>query len=158
MPDSPVPEADRAALAREGRRLTAYLLGTVPDEYVISRYTAAHARIPFRMNGTVPDRLDVLLLRGAHGGRWRARAADAYARMFRPHGILRQKLVLLLAILETTSPAGVGLTRGGDTGPAGAVLRLAGTLVGFSLALLIGLVLYGPVHLAAGRNGGAGGA
>ncbi|MGE3525698.1 MAG: hypothetical protein AB7I33_07235 [Gemmatimonadales bacterium] len=158
MPDSPVPEADREVLAREGRRLTAYLLGSVPDEYVISRYTAAHARIPFRMNGTVPDPLDALLLRSAHGGRWRARAADAYARIFRPHGILRQKLVLLLAILETTSPAGVRLTRGGDRGPFGAVLRLAGTLLGFALAFLTGLALYGPVHLVAGRNGGAGGA
>jgi hypothetical protein len=148
---SPPPEAGRAgpALDAECRAITRYLIRQDPDPYVVLRYREGHRGIPFRRTGQ-RDAVDgMLVLFASHGG-WRARVADAYSRIFRPHGVLRQKLTLLLAILENAPVTHRQFTTGGR-GMAGAIGSSALALLGFGVALSAGVILLGPGHLVLSR-------
>ena len=89
-------------LERECRVFTGYLLGCVPHPYAFRKYAEAH-----RLSTTfsLGSRFDFFLIRAARTHRTVARLADSYARLFFPSALLRKKLVLLLAILETCPPS-----------------------------------------------------
>ena len=149
--NSPPPEAARTGLAldAECRAFTRYLIRQDPDPYIVLRYREGHRSIPFRRTGQ-RDAVDgMLILFGSHGG-WRARVADAYCRVFRPHGVLRQKLTLLLAILENAPATHRPFTAGGR-GMARAIGSSALALLGFGVALSAGIFLLGPGHLVLSR-------
>lgn len=138
-----VAEGECAALCR--------YLGAEPTPYVERTYARACA-----LRGTRPGagELDRRLLAFARRGPWHARVADAFARAFAPDADLRRRLVLLLAVLESTPAAEQGLDRvEGATSPAafaaGMVPRVAGSL----LCLVAGTALFGPVRLLHGRGG-----
>ncbi len=98
-------------LAAECSVFTRYLVGREADAYVQKAYLRAHARDARLALAHGARRRDVLLLELARRGARRARAADAYARVFAPTSRVRKKLVLLLAILETRSPFDEALDR-----------------------------------------------
>lgn len=123
---------------------TRYLAGRDPSDYVRLKYRDGHRSIPYRLKGD-EDAMDVALAVIARRGPRRARMADAYARVFRPHGVLRQKLTLLLAILENSPDSHRQFTAGGR-GLLFAVFAIAGSLVLFLLSLLSGIILFGPIH------------
>ena len=132
-------------LDRECRAFSDYLTGEEPTDYIIRKYRAGHAAIPCQSRRPV-NPFEVALVGFAGKGRIRARMADAYARIFFPHGALRQKLVLLLAILETAPTTFAPFTRGGRGFPH-AVWGITGSLAGFGLSLMAALLVLGPVHL-----------
>lgn len=130
-----------AALEAECRRFTAYLLDAPPSPYVIACYVRAH-----RLTAAFEphDRFDRVALRLAVRT---PGLADAHARLFAPASALRRKLVLLLAILETSAPA---FRRVDDPGPPGALvawLRLAWIGAAAGAAALLGSALLLPVQL-----------
>ena len=87
---------------RECVVFTGHLLGVAPDAYVKRKYAEAHDVL----GGLAPtDPFDAFLLRFASKHRVCTRLADAYARVFRPGSALRRKLIVLLAILETSPPS-----------------------------------------------------
>jgi len=132
-------------LDQECRTFSGYLAGQKPSDYIIRKYRAGHAAIPFQ-SLRPDDPFEVSLVVFAGKGRTRARMADAYARIFFPHGALRQKLVLLLAILETAPTTYAPLTRGGRGFPH-AAWRITVSLAGFGLCLLAALLVLGPMHM-----------
>lgn len=138
-----------AGLERECRAFTRLLTGQPPTAYVIRKYLDAHHGRPELDAATGFERV---LVTHASRGPIMARLADAYARRVFPRGCLRKKLVLLLAIVET-SP---GLHHHVDTAPTRspvlAVLNLAfiGT-AGVALALL-GLTVFSALRLVSGGD------
>ena len=140
---SPNQPADEV-LARECRVFAAHLLRAVPDAYVIGRYVEAH-RV---LSGlTTADAFEVGLLRFARTHRGAAAIADAYARVFVPASVLRKKLVLLLAVLETSAATYRLVDAPVQGGPAAVAARL---VVRGSLAVLwlaAGIILFGPARL-----------
>jgi hypothetical protein len=138
-----------AALERECEVFCHYLTGSAATEYVVRKYVAGHASMPAA--GTRVDRLiDRWLLAVARTGPTPARFADSYARMLRPHGPLRHRLVLLLAILENSPGFHERLDHATRGAPMGIMLELGITGVGFVLRLALGLACFGPVHLVSG--------
>ena len=129
----------------ESAALTRYLAGTGPSDYIRRKYREGHAAIPYRLKGD-EDAFDAMLVVVARGGTVRSRVADAYARIFRPHGALRQKLTLLLAILENSPDVHRRFT-GGGRGTLAAIAGISASLFIFSISLLAGLLLLGPAHL-----------
>jgi hypothetical protein len=154
MPDR---RTGQEPLGLECRVFTGYLAGRTPDEYIRLRYERGHARIPYRLAGglTAADRA---ILRVARLGPGPARMADIYCRFFRPTGALRQKLVLLFAVLENSPETQAWFNTAAEGGP----LTLLGGLVAngvVSVALLAaGILCIGPLHLMAGAFGGGEGA
>jgi len=88
-------------LARECRVFTRWLTGLGANDHVIGKYSVAHGSNEAL---TAHDRFDRLLLHLARMHRLTARLVDSYSALLRPRGVLRKKLVLLLAILETCPP------------------------------------------------------
>jgi hypothetical protein len=133
----------RETLERECAVLTRYLVGTTPTSYVLAKYVAAHDAL----EGLIAaDRFDALLVRMARGPAVLRAPAAAYARVWRKGGALQNKLVLLLAILETEA----GTARILDASPARHPLELAlrvATRVGIAaLALTAGTLLLSPLR------------
>ena len=145
-----------AILAQECRVFSRHLAGVEATPYLIETYARGHARLPGRE--APPDGLDQFLLAVARRSPWLTRIADAYARRARPTGILRQKLVLQLAVLESSPPAH-GWLNSSDTGPIPLVLvRVAGVVCLAVVSLVIAAVVFGPVHAAMAISPGTKGA
>jgi hypothetical protein len=144
-------ELSAERLEREARVFTAALIGDEPSAYVIRQYAHGHMSLPLAPAAG----FERVLLFVARGGPYWTRAADAYARLFARRAILRRKLTLLIAILESTSPSDAAFAPIRSF-PAGTVLRLALAGTGAVVFTVAGLVVLGPLHLlsrlAAGRT------
>ena len=130
-------------LGAECTALTRYLIGTDPSPYVVARYRAAHERDLGLEPG---DRFDALLVRWAVGSRFLRRPVAAFARRYASSGALQAKLVLLLALLETSAPSFLHIDSVPvRNGPAlAALVALRG--VWAVLALILGVVLLTPIR------------
>jgi len=82
---------------------TRYLVGQNPTEYILKKYALAHTNLEV-YNGSSADPYEQFLVRLASKNQVLTRAADAYASFFGKRSLLRRKLILLLAILESSSP------------------------------------------------------
>lgn len=149
-----MPDSGRAhePLGLECRVFTGYLAGRTPDEYIRLRYERGHARIPYRLAGglTAADRA---ILRVARLGPVPARMADIYSRFFRPTGALRQKLVLLFAVLENSPETQAWFNTAAEGGPVTLIGGLVVSGVVSAALLAAGIVCIGPLHLMAGTFG-----
>jgi hypothetical protein len=120
-----------------------YLLGEDPPADVVAAYSAAHDVGGVEMNGE-RGVLDLALLRIARVGPAFARIADAYAALFARTSLLRRKLVLMLAILESgrTAAALEAITPGSR---AGFVLRVAVLTLRVALSAFVAAVILWPL-------------
>ena len=139
----PRPAPDPTELDRECDVFTRHLLGIEAGEYVRTKYRAAHASLPAL---TASSAFDAFLVKFARRGRIFAKLADAHAALFAPVSLLRKKLVLLLAILETCPPSfrSIDAPLGGQ--PLGALLALSVTGVSAVLSLIVGSLILLPVR------------
>ena len=87
-------------VAEECRVFCRYLSDRPPPTEVLSAYRRAHQCVVVAADAAWPP-IDAALLRIARLGPSLTRAADAYAVTFAKSSLLRRKLVLLLAILES---------------------------------------------------------
>ena len=138
-------------LATECTVFAQYLVGQPATAAMTAYYQRAHATIPYRGAGPL-SAVDRVLLGAAGSGGIALRAADAYARFFRPTGALRQKLTLCLAILENSPETHAWLNRA-ETGTRWRVLAGMGRAgVAFLFSLGLGILLFGMVQLIGGRR------
>ena len=142
-------------LAEECRVFTRYLAGRAADEYIRVHYERGHARIPYLQSGALTG-VDRTMLRVARLNPTLTRAADIYSRFFRPTGALRQKLVLLYAVLENSPETHAWFNSGAVGGPVALLGGLVLNGLASGASLLLGIVVIGPLHLAARLGGGAG--
>jgi hypothetical protein len=138
-----VTELSPERLGREARVFTAALIGGVPTPYVTRQYARGHVSLPLApIQG-----FDGILLSVARAAPPLTRVADAYARLFARRSILRRKLALLLAVLESSAPsdeefAPVAASR------TGTLVRMAVSGIAASVFTATGVVFLGPLHLA----------
>lgn len=139
-------------LEREGRRFARYLVGVEPDARVLAGWRRAHEQGVVTPPGGV-DAFDRILVAAGRSAHLVARAADVHARFFRPGGLLRRKLVLMLALLETDREGRARADRADAGGAAWFVLRAAWAGAVSVALLALGLV---PFFLARGACAFAG--
>jgi hypothetical protein len=97
---APVRETDGQAaleLVDEGRLLGRYLLRAAPDDAALERYARA---CPLALGDDAPAE-DRAMLRFVIRHPWSLPWLDAVCALRRPQALLRKKLFLMLAILET---------------------------------------------------------
>jgi hypothetical protein len=136
-----------SALARECQVFTALLAGRPADDYVFAKYTEAHQNCPALSDG---QRFDGFLIAFARRNGFFARLADAHARIFAPRSLLRRKLVLLLAILETCPPYHRLVGEVEAAHPAWVGLAIVWSVATAVLRLLMAAVLFLPVQAVLG--------
>jgi hypothetical protein len=142
-----------ATLSREFARFARYFGTRSPAAAATVAYIKSHASA-----AAVPaDRLDRWLVKLARTSGAACALADTYARLTRPHGVLRRKLVLALAVLESsaTSHADYDTARSSPVLSAWTAILVRGTWWAAQLALA--LILLAPVHLVARATGGGSG-
>lgn len=133
-------------LDREVAVFTRYLIGTTASAYICACYRDGHSTIPYRGLGTT-TKFDPMLLTIARTGQAGVRLADAYARWFLPSGVLRQKLVLLLAILENAPTSSAATTRATLGSRTAVLAKICGATASGVAAIVAGLLILGPLHL-----------
>jgi hypothetical protein len=135
---------ETAILQREFRIFTRYLTGGPLNSYVLEKYVDAHEKVS---RYQVRHPFDRLLLRLSVIHPMATKLADAYARAFAPSCALRKKLVLLLAVLET-SPSGHSFLDLHESRTRTAVtLEAVRRSVSFLLGFLLATILLSPIHL-----------
>lgn len=144
-------EPERAAVLRECRSLTRYLIGSEPGDVVLHAYARGLESSSF-LRGPPGTPLDDVLVSLATAGPMLAGIADAWARFFAPAGQLRRRLVLLLAILESVAPECNAVDQPG-TGRIATTTAILLAGMGFAGRLLLALVIVLPLHLSAAVRG-----
>lgn len=133
---------DPNVLDRECAVFCRYLSGHEANEYVRGKYREAHQT---RFLSGEADRADAVFASIARLHPWTARIVDAYTRVFRPFSIVRKKLVILLAILESCAPTHTYLDTADSQPPVLLVTRMVPRCMIFAVAVLISMVLLLPV-------------
>jgi hypothetical protein len=134
-------------LAEECRVFTRYLVGSQPTTYVVDQYVKAH-HVSRKLSPA--DVFDQRLVAVAARRPLFARLVDSYARIFAPSSLLRQKLVLLLAILETAPPTCHVIDRPPAVSGIVLVSQLAGKSLLWLISLLVATALLFPARLVLG--------
>jgi hypothetical protein len=137
-------DVDRDALLRECHVFAQHIASLAPSDYILSKYVSAHEQGQLDIS---TDALDVLLLRFAGRGTFSTALADTYARFTRPAGVLRRKLVLLAAILESAAPTFHVFEPPPPSKTGVALARIALSGFRFGLMLAGALLLLGPAHV-----------
>jgi nucleoside-diphosphate-sugar epimerase len=130
------------SLANECGVFTRYLLTRDPDSYIVSHYAAASSARPLAPTST----FDRALLAFARMGPLSARLADSYASAFVRNAVLRKRLVLLLALLETRGPFHRDIDRAVPGSLPFLLARLSITTFAALVTLLVGSLILAPAH------------
>jgi hypothetical protein len=129
-----VPEPE---LQDEARVFGRYLVrGTVPAE-LVERYCAANAAL----FGGAPPAADAAIVRFARRHPWSVGFLDGACALLRPTGLLRGKLLVMSAILET-SPEFADEFLPRSLNPLGLVTRLAVSGTAAVIRAAVGAVVY----------------
>lgn len=130
-------------LAEECELFARYLTDEPPADYARERYRAAHRPGAEGDVGAGPvDAEDARLLSYARAGGVRLRMADVYARFVRPGALVRRKLVLMLAILETSPPTHRDLNTPRTGSTVGLLLATAFRVLRSGALLAAGLLVF----------------
>lgn len=135
-----------ASLERECVTFTRLMAGSAPNAFLIAKYVSAHQ---VSAAFTSQDTFDAWIIRVARMAPILARVADAYARHFAPHSVLRRKLILVLALIETLPPYHRGLSANSERSLGSIVsVLVASGIIGVA-ATALGVMLFAPLHLIA---------
>lgn len=148
-----MPEAQTHShrLEEECQIFCKYLIDQKPDRYVLQKYRDGHSISSLRQNSSA-GRFDTTLIKIAKLNTFAAKAVDAYTRMFYNRALIRKKLVLLLAILESRAPSHSYFDSADSCAKPVLFTRLLQNLVVFAMSLLFSAIILVPLHLAFGRN------
>jgi hypothetical protein len=139
---------DAGALEREFNIFARYLGAGDRGKALAPQYVIMHASLDRGLTGPA----DGWLVAIARWGTFATALADAYARIASPYGVLRRKLVLTLALLES---AGASHTSYDSARPASLPWTLISLVllgVRWGLVTLIAVAVLAPLHLAAGAG------
>jgi hypothetical protein len=125
---------------------TRYLIGIDAPPIVLDAYQRAHDRGSV-VTGSQETSLDCALLRLARLGAAGTRAADAYAALFARTSVLRRKLVLLVAILESWRRSADLIDTATSESIAGLVLSTAGRALRSAAAAAMAAVVLVPLRI-----------
>ena len=130
-------------LARECAVFCRYLTGQSASAFVAEKYAAAHARDARYGRASVFDRV---LLRLAAASPLLAQCADSYACVAARASLLRKKLVLLIAILESSAPEHGFDEQIQDTAASAVIARTAGRGLLFAGRFVLAAIVLAPVQ------------
>lgn len=133
------------ALARECDVFCRYLIGRAATPFVTGKYTAAHACDP---RYHTPSSFDSFLLAIAGSSPQLVQGVDSYACVAARASLLRRKLILLIAILESCSPENGYEEQIQDTSAINVIARMGWRGLLFAGRFVLAALLLAPFHFA----------
>ena len=141
-----IASCDLVIIDRECEVFSRYLVNQPPTAYIHRQYEMAVLARDLANEAELAP-FDRRTLGLARRNVFFTRVADAYCAIFHPHGVLRRKLILLLAILEHAPPTATLFDRPKIRGTIGVATNLLLLGMKFGLLLLLGILLLLPSHL-----------
>jgi len=132
------------SLERECEVFTRYLYGRPPGPYILRKYIEAN-RSRNLADPPPGDQFGMRLLGIASKSPILTKLADAFAAVFAKRSLLRKKLVLLIAILESSAAAGELFGPSEGNGRVGTWASLLGHGVSFLVFFLLSLLVFVPL-------------
>jgi len=131
----------------ECRAFCRYLIDMSPNEYILKKYTDAHKtkNTDFKSQTGFFDRF---LIRFSSRNRFFTKLSDSYARVFFKHSVFRKKLLLILAILESTHPYHSHIDSVDSHSKMNLFVIIFFRTLLFSFSLMISALLFAPLHIA----------
>jgi hypothetical protein len=123
-----------------------YLIHRTPTPYILAKYREAHQASP-RLANYNPQPFDQLLVALSAQNAWTTAMVDAYAALCYRNAMVRKKMVVLLAILESSAPTYAAFDEIDSGGARMFLLRLVMHGVMFALTVLLALLFLLPLHL-----------
>ena len=133
-------------LMAECQVFSQYLVDHQPNDYVTAKYADAHQAGIFSQPASGQP-FDALLLLISRVHPLAARLVDTYTSVFRKKALVRKKMILLLAILETCSPTYADFDLVESQGRASLCLGIAGQSATFGFSLILGALLFLPLQM-----------
>lgn len=127
---------------------TRYLCGTPADDYIRGKYAVA---LELLNTAAEDEPIDRALLEAGRRGGFHLTSADCYAKFFRPRTALRQKLIIVLAIIENAPNTHRYLNSAAGGGFFLTILRIFALLTGTAIAMTAGVLRFGPRQFTAQR-------
>jgi len=141
-PRSPTTDA-RAVIEKECKIFATYMTSKPPSKYVTEQYAAA-----VLAHGLAADDdlscFDRAALRLARSGSAFTRGADAFCSIFARRSVLRRKLIVLAAILESVAPTNEAMDRVTSRSAAGVLASLIGYGAAFAVSFILGAAILLP--------------
>lgn len=130
----------------ECRTFAKHLADCEVSDYLLDAYRRAHMEGGpfFGDRSTAEDRL----LAASRRGGWRLSTADAFSRIFDPTGILRRKLVFVMALIENSPDGAHRFNLPESRGPVFGIVGIAAWGMRFAFLLAVGTLVYGSQILA----------
>jgi len=125
------------ALINECHKITRYLLSQEPPQDLIQRYIEANSIL---FAGETPPS-DRAILSFIHRNPWSLPYLDAASALFRPNSLLRNKILVMIAILEATPQFAEAFTPEPFSVPQ-FLWRMAGYGISSVLKFSIGVFIY----------------
>jgi hypothetical protein len=143
---APAPDGavEAAPLREEAARLGRYLVGVAPSDELAERYARAHEHVLGQ-----PTEADEAVLAFAQAHPWSLPLLDAGTALVGSAPLLRQKLLVMTAILEATPEHADRMLAGGTSLPR-LVLRLGRAGAAAAVKMVAGAVLVAAVTRSAG--------
>jgi len=131
-------------LKRECRVFCQYLFNKEPSNYVVQKYIEAHEPANLNLSNWVNPR-EELLLKISTWNRFFTRLIDSYTVIFWKTSLIRKKLILLVAIIESSDQAHQQVEGINNTNKPLILLRIAARLVTFIFILSLSLIIIFPI-------------
>ncbi len=123
-----------------------YLAHQVPTPYILAKYREAHQASP-KLARQHPSPFDNVLVKLSRKHTATARLVDAYTALFFRDAMVRKKMVLLLAILESSAPTYPIFDEPDAGGARLFLVRFVMHGIVFAFALVIAALMLLPLHL-----------
>ena len=135
-----------AILSRECDVFCRYLLKQEPNDYIRKKYQKAHQAEGSTLKA-FDDAFDVKLLKIATLHHFATRIVDTYTVIFFKHSIVRKKLILLLAILESCGSTCHYLDSFNQLPKSILFIRIMKYVMAFSIVILVSMIVLCPIHI-----------
>ncbi|MCI0557750.1 MAG: hypothetical protein MN733_04590 [Nitrososphaera sp.] len=133
-----------ATMDEECKALGQYLLGCRPNDYIVAKYREAH-RVNKTFQSVCP--FDTFLMAVATRGVLATTLVDSYTSLFFRRAVLRRKLILLVAILESCSPTHLYFELRDSEREAIVGIMILWRGIVHSVTIVLAMILLVPVHL-----------
>lgn len=124
-----------------------YLARQVPTPYILAKYREAHQASP-KLARQHPSPFDNVLVKLSRKHTATAKLVDAYTALFFRDAMTRKKMVLLIAILESSAPTYPIFDEPEPGGARVFLVRFVMYGIVFALALVLATLMLLPLHLA----------
>jgi hypothetical protein len=121
-----------------------YLFDKEPTSYVLKKYVEAHESANLKLPKE-SDLYEDMLIKIAVLGKTFTRIIDTYTSVFSKASLIRKKLILLLAIIESSDQSNHQVECISDIGKPFILLRIALNLISFMFILSASALVFFPI-------------